>query len=94
MERALSQTRPSIDPNSHQVGGEHYRSEIQHWDYVWANDLDYFQGQITKYITRWREKNGVEDLRKAKHFLEKYISLVEAEEEAACEPGRGYVDQG
>lgn len=61
--------------NERQVGGTHYTSEIQHWDYVAANKLDYFQGQITKYITRWKKKNGVEDLKKARHFLDKYIEL-------------------
>lgn len=61
--------------NDRQVAGDHYRSEIQHWDYVWANDLDYFQGQITRYVTRWKKKGGVEDLEKARHFLDKYIEL-------------------
>ena len=65
--------------NDNQVGGSHYKeSKIQHWDFVWDNDLDYFQGQITKYVTRWKKKNGLEDLRKAEHFLQKYIALVEA----------------
>jgi len=62
--------------NERQVGGDHYRTaEIQHWDYAAANKMDYFQGQITKYITRWKRKNGLEDLLKAKHFLEKYIEV-------------------
>ena len=62
--------------NSRQVGGAHYRSAIQHWDWCAANDLDYFQGQITKYVARWKEKNGFEDLLKAQHFLEKYIEVA------------------
>jgi hypothetical protein len=70
------------DANSRQIGGSHYKSEIQHWDYVVANRLDYFQGQITKYVTRWREKNGIEDLKKAQHFLEKYIQVEEAKRNA------------
>lgn len=61
--------------NDKQVGGSHYKSKIQHWDYVVANGLGYFEGQITKYVTRWRGKNGVEDLRKALHFLDKLIEL-------------------
>jgi hypothetical protein len=64
--------------NKRQVGGDHYRTLIQHWDYVWVNNLDYFQGQIIKYVTRWEKKNGIEDLKKAQHFLEKYIELLEA----------------
>lgn len=67
--------------NSHQVGGSHYASPIQHWDFVAANDLDYFQGQITKYVCRWRMKNGVQDLEKARHFLDKYIELAKQAQE-------------
>lgn len=69
-----------MNANDKQVGGEHYRSGIQHWDYVIANDLDYFQAQITKYVTRWKKKGGLRDLRKAQHFLEKYIETEEAKE--------------
>lgn len=64
--------------NETQVGGGHYKTEIQHWDWVAVNGLDYFQGQITKYVYRWKKKNGLEDLRKAQHFLNKYIELVES----------------
>lgn len=64
--------------NDRQVAGIHYQKQkIQHWDYVAANDLDYFQGQITKYVSRWKDKNGLDDLRKAQHFLEKYIEVEE-----------------
>lgn len=63
--------------NKKQVGGDHYKkSRIQHWDFVWANDLDYYQGNITKYVTRWKDKGGLSDLRKAQHYLEKYIELI------------------
>ena len=62
--------------NNRQIGGNHYQTQIQHWDYVVANDFDYFQGQITKYITRWKRKNGIADLYKAQHFLDKYIELA------------------
>ncbi len=64
-----------MNANDKQVGGNHYKSSIQHWDYVVANDLDYFQAQITKYVTRWKNKNGIQDLEKARHFLEKYIEV-------------------
>ena len=69
-----------MSANDKQVAGTHYRSKIQHWDYVVANDLDYFQGQITKYVTRWKLKNGLTDLHKAQHFLDKYIEVVKATE--------------
>ncbi len=62
--------------NARQVGGGHYQKQgIQHWDYVAANGLDYFQGQITKYVSRHKDKNGIQDLEKARHFLDKYIEL-------------------
>lgn len=66
------------NPNDVQIGGNHYRFEnikIQPWDYAAANNLDFFQGNIVKYITRWRNKGGLEDLYKAKHVLEKYIEV-------------------
>lgn len=71
-----------MSANDKQVGGSHYNDGLpmQHWDLVALFKLDYFQGNITKYIFRWRKKNGVEDLRKAMHYLEKYIELAEIEE--------------
>lgn len=73
-------TLPTVQSkaNEIQVAGDHYRTPIQHWDYVLANDLGYFEGQITKYVTRWRKKNGLQDLHKARHFLEKLIESEEA----------------
>jgi hypothetical protein len=41
-------------------------------------DLDYFQAQITKYVMRWDKKNGLQDLEKAQHFLEKYIEEIQS----------------
>lgn len=66
------------EANNKQIAGDHYKSSIQHWDYVIANDLDYFQAQITKYVTRWKKKNGITDLEKALHFLEKYVEVEKA----------------
>lgn len=59
--------------NDRQVGGAHYHSEIQHWDFVLANDIPYMEAQIIKYVYRWRKKGGIQDLKKAQHFLEKLI---------------------
>lgn len=65
------------EANKKQVGGSHYAAgdKPQHWDIVAMHDLDYFQGQITKYVMRWKKKNGLQDLQKAAHFLQKYIEL-------------------
>lgn len=67
--------------NARQVGGVHYRGTqaangMQHWDVVHAFNLDYFQGNITKYLFRWKDKNGIQDLEKALHYLEKYLELA------------------
>lgn len=40
------------DPNSRQVGGDHYIQPIQPWDYIAANELGFFEGNIVKYVTR------------------------------------------
>lgn len=62
-----------------QVGGNHYRAVEgeQHWDRVARLQLDYFQGQITSYVERWKLKDGLQDLHKARHYLNKYIDLIE-----------------
>jgi hypothetical protein len=65
--------------NDTQVGGEHYKVlGIQPWDYIAANGLGWFEGSIVKYVTRWRSKDGLEDLKKARHILDKLIELEEA----------------
>ena len=61
--------------NDSQVGGTHYQSSIQTWDYIIANDLNYLEGNVVKYVSRHRQKHGVEDLRKAMHYLQKLIEV-------------------
>lgn len=61
-----------------QVGGTHYQLAIQPWDYIAANGLGYFEGNVVKYVSRWKSKGGVEDLRKARHYLDKLIETLEA----------------
>ena len=54
-----------------QVAGEHYKTQkIQPIEYILANKLPFIEGNIVKYITRWREKGGIEDLKKVKHYTE------------------------
>lgn len=90
-EAGLNGTRASDLANGRQVDGDHYKSSIQHWDYVVANELDYFQAQITKYVTRWKKKNGIKDLEKAQHFLQKYIEVIKQDDGSA--PTSAYVNQ-
>lgn len=65
------------DPNERQVGGQHYQSSIQHWDFVSTNSMSYLGSQVTKYAVRWRKKNGIQDVEKSIHFLEKMIDSAE-----------------
>ncbi len=63
--------------NDIQVGGDHYKTGgEEHWDRVARLGLDYFQGQITKYVERCWKKNGIQDLQKAQHFLTKYLEIA------------------
>ena len=63
---------------SKQVGGGHYlKMPIQPMQYAMANSLDALQFSILKYVTRFRDKNGIADLNKAMHCLE---LLIEHEE--------------
>jgi hypothetical protein len=53
-----------------QVGGDHYKKlAIQPAEYIHANGLGFFEGNVVKYVSRWRDKGGIEDLRKAQHYL-------------------------
>jgi hypothetical protein len=62
--------------NETQVGGDHYKAKpIQPWDFIAANQLGYFEGNIVKYVSRWRDKGGINDLKKARHYLDKLIEL-------------------
>lgn len=65
-----------MNANARQVGGQHYAVPYQHWDFVADLGLGYFEGQITKYISRARKKNGLQDYQKALHFLEKLIEVA------------------
>lgn len=59
-----------FSPKSTQVGGEHYQLPIQPIDYIVKNNLDYREGNVIKYVTRHKNKNKAEDIKKAIHYLE------------------------
>jgi hypothetical protein len=64
-----------------QVGGSHYTDcAIQPIEYIWANKLGFSEGNIVKYVTRWKSKGGIKDLKKAHHHLALMIERVEADE--------------
>jgi hypothetical protein len=64
-----------------QVAGSHYAERsIQPVQYIHANGIGYFEGNVIKYVTRWRDKGGIADLEKAKHYIEMLIELESAEQ--------------
>jgi hypothetical protein len=59
-----------------QEGGQHYKQcKIQPIEFIHANGLPYIEGNIIKYIMRHKFKNGLEDLKKARHYLDILIEL-------------------
>jgi len=59
-----------------QVAGNHYKDlPIQPVEYIHANAMGYLEGNVVKYVSRWRKKNGIADLEKAKHYIELLIEL-------------------
>lgn len=63
-------------PINEQVGGSHYKDmAIQPVEYIHRNGLGFIEGCVVKYVSRWRVKGGVEDLRKARHFIDLLIEL-------------------
>ena len=59
-----------------QVSGNHYKDKgIQPIVYIHANDLGFCEGNVIKYVTRHKEKNGAADICKAIHYLELLLEL-------------------
>jgi hypothetical protein len=66
--------REHAGANAVQYGGTHYKQlKFETWDVILDWKLGYLDGNAVKYLSRWRHKGGVEDLRKAKHYIEKLI---------------------
>lgn len=59
-----------------QISGAHYKSlTIQPVQYIFSNKIGYFEGNVIKYVTRWKDKGGIADLEKAKHYIDLLIEL-------------------
>jgi len=62
-----------------QIGGGHYKEfAIQPIQYIHANNIGYAEGNVIKYVTRWRSKGGIADLLKARHYIDLLIELEES----------------
>jgi len=67
--------------NDMQVGGAHYKDgTIQCWDYIVSNNIGYLEGNVIKYVSRYKNKNGMQDLLKAQHYLAKLIESYHEDE--------------
>jgi hypothetical protein len=65
-----------VSANDTQVGGNHYKAcAIEPWDYIVSNEMGYLEGNVIKYVSRWRSKGGIADLQKAQHYLAKLIEV-------------------
>ena len=54
-----------------QVGGKHYTNyKIQPIEFITSNNIGFIEGNVIKYLLRFKEKNGIEDIDKAIHYLE------------------------
>lgn len=62
-----------------QVAGNHYKMfKIQPAEFCYKNNIPYLEATAIKYLCRWRHKNGVEDLQKAKHFIDLLLEFSSA----------------
>lgn len=69
----------SLSSFDRQVGGSHYAGYvIQPLEFCVKNNIPFLEGNVIKYICRWRKKNGIQDLEKAKHYIEMLIELEKA----------------
>lgn len=66
----------AVDALAGQVGGDHYRDmAIQPVEFIHRNGIGFCEGSAIKYLCRWRKKGGLDDLRKAKHFIDLLIEM-------------------
>jgi hypothetical protein len=62
-----------------QVGGKHYlKYKIQPVEFIIKNNIGFVEGNIIKYVLRFKEKGGVQDLEKAKHYIELLIDSTKS----------------
>jgi len=81
LETAIGKLPEGFESLRRQVGGSHYKGfKIQPVQFCMDNKLDACQSAVIKYVCRFRDKGGVEDLRKAKHYIDMLI-----EREINCE---------
>lgn len=72
----MTKNHATVSALDTQVAGSHYKGlKIQPVEYIHANKLGYFEGNVVKYVTRWKTKGGIADLEKARHYIDLLIEL-------------------
>lgn len=72
----LPRNDEQVSTLTRQVGGDHYKKQgasMQPWAIIDAWGLDFYAGNVLKYLLRHQYKDGVEDLKKARHYLDRMI---------------------
>ena len=65
-------------PSDTQIGGNHYSDmTIQPIEFIHKNNLSFIQGNVIKYVCRYKDKGGIQDLNKAKHYIDLLIEFEE-----------------
>ena len=69
----------TTNPLNIQVGGSHYKLAIQPVEYIYKNNLGFLEENVIKYVTRHKSKNGAEDLKKARHYIDMLLAMEYSE---------------
>jgi hypothetical protein len=70
--------QPTQNADDVQHGGTHYKKfKYETWNVILDWELGYLDGNAVKYLSRWKHKGGVQDLRKAAHYIQKLIEVEE-----------------
>ena len=68
------ETSHSTIERAKKIGGDHYSMRIEPIQFILENGIDYCEGNVIKYVSRWRNKGGLQDLEKAKHYIDFLIA--------------------
>lgn len=80
--RNTEQAKKMNNTKDIQIGGQHYKNKkIQPITFIMENDLGFCEGNIIKYVTRYKDKNGIEDLMKARHYIDFLIEKLKTEKD-------------
>jgi hypothetical protein len=83
-----TETKQSTSALDVQVGGGHYKEfPIQPIEFTHRNGLNFCQGNVIKYITRYKHKGGIEDLKKVKHYVDLLMELEYGQDESNLDRG-------